>query len=98
MPPPHAIALLLPALFLALTPGTIDGEMVYWETVALSEHGHPAVRPIPSPHFPALVERGFLQIGEDGSWFVRYSLGQLLAALPWGDPRRSGFLRYPALR
>jgi 4-amino-4-deoxy-L-arabinose transferase-like glycosyltransferase len=86
-PSPWAIALLLATLFLALTPGripgTIDGELAYWVTVALAERGHPTIQTSPDPHLPAIVEHGFLQPGRDGLWFVRYSLGQPLAALPF---------------
>jgi hypothetical protein len=86
-PSSWALALLLIAFFSALTPGTIpgtiDGELAYWVTVALTERGYPAIRISPDPYLPAIVERGFLQPGWDGSWFVRYSLGQPLAALPF---------------
>ncbi|HXF68211.1 MAG TPA: hypothetical protein VNK89_00250 [Thermoflexus sp.] len=50
-PSTWSIGLLLSALFLALTPGTdfgtIDGDMVYWETVALVERGSAAIHPRP---------------------------------------------------
>lgn len=86
-PPPWSVGLILGAFFLALTPGirfgSIDGEMVYWATVAMAERQSAAVRIPPLPHIPWLIERGFLQAGSDGRWFIRYNLGQPLAALPF---------------
>jgi hypothetical protein len=91
-PSQWALTLILIAYFLALTPGrepgTIDGELVYWATVSMAERWRAAVRnPFPpswaAEHASWVVENGFLQPGWDGSWFVRFSLGQPLAALPF---------------
>lgn len=91
-PPAWSIGLLLGALFLALTSGaalgSIDGEIAYWATAALAERGSAAVRLPPSPGYPLepipwLIEHGFLRPGWDGTWFVRYHLGQPLLAVPF---------------
>lgn len=91
-PPAWSIGLLLGALFLALTPGaalgSVDEEIAYWATAALAERGSAAVRLPSSPgyppeHIPALIEHGFLRPGWDGTWFVRYPLGQPLLAVPF---------------
>ncbi|WP_376791738.1 ArnT family glycosyltransferase [Thermoflexus sp.] len=102
-PPAWSIGLLLSALFLALTPGTdfgtIDGDMVYWETVALVERGSAVVHLRPESYIPWLIERGFLRPGWDGRWFVRYQLGQPLAAsLFYGLGRIVGGAESPTTR
>ncbi|WP_322799130.1 hypothetical protein [Thermoflexus sp.] len=86
-PPAWSVGLLLAALFLALTPGTdfgtIDGEVAYWATAALVEEGSAAIHLSGSSHIEWLIERGFVQTGWDGRWFIRYNLGQPLFALPF---------------